>query len=352
MKKVEVITLTDSHLSKNTIEENISCFEQARKKAKELKLKKVHHIGDIFTNRSGLTLDVLIAFTRILEGFELDGIELIAIPGNHDKVHLNVDSSYLDIFKKEGVFTVHSSPTITEGFSDNLEIAFLPYYKEIDLYPEQLKKTVSLIKDKKKKTILLTHIAVNGVQNNDGSVIENDLDPNLFNNFHKVFIGHYHNRSQVGANIFYTGSAFPQNFGEDADKGFTLIYSDGSHEYFKPQFKEYIKLEVPFDQLEDFIKEESYTQLIEAGNQVRFIVSGEETQLKSFDKTRVTSLGFSIQLNDEKVEEHIQEVEEGKITTSFNMDTIILGYQDFCIKNSFDFTLGLKYLTMLKNGNL
>lgn len=352
MKKVEVIALTDTHLSKSTIEENISCFEQARIKAKELGLKRVHHIGDIFTNRSGLTLDVLIAFTRILQGFKEDGIELIAIPGNHDKVHLNVDASYLDIFITEGVFTVHANPTITEGFSDTLEIAFLPYYKEVDLYPEQLKKTVSLIKNKKKKTILLTHVAVSGVQNNDGSVIENDLDPNLFNNFHKVFIGHYHNRSQVGQNIFYTGSAFPQNFGEDADKGFTLIYSDGTHEYFKPRFKEFIKLEVPFDQLEDFIKEPSYTDLIEVGHQVRFVVSGEETQLKSFDKTRVTSLGFSIQLNDDKVEEHIADVEEGKITTSFNMDTIILGYQDFCVKNSFDFELGLKYLTLLKNGNL
>ena len=195
------VGLTDTHLNRNSLEDNVSIFKECIQVAKSYGLKTIYHFGDFFTNRDGQPLSTLITFIRIIMLFEEEDMELIAIPGNHDKVHLNSDSSYLDIFKSPN-FTVISKPTLTSGFSKEFELAYIPYYKEIYGYPEHLLKLIPQL-NKKKKYVLITHIAVSGVKNNDGSNVDNELTPDLFSCFYKVFVGHYHNRSQVGKNIFY-----------------------------------------------------------------------------------------------------------------------------------------------------
>lgn len=342
-KKPISIILTDTHLTQKSIEGNISIFRQVIDQAIELKLDVIYHLGDIFTNREGQQLNILVAFSKIIEMFEEAEVKLICIPGNHDKVFLNSNASYLDIFKRKNVFEVIDSPEIRD-FGD-LDVAFVPYYKEIDLYPEKLKSVISLL-NKNRRNILFTHIAVSGVMNNDGTIVNNNLDEDLFFNFYKVFSGHYHNRSQVGSKIFYIGSAFPQNFGEDAEKGFTILYSDGTHEYFKPQFKEFIKIEVPIAQIEHFLKEKAYTDLVEEGNEVRFVVSGESTEVKSLDRTRITSLGISVQSKEDEIEKNIEEVETVKLV-SFNKSSVIPLYSEFCKENSYNSKEGLNYLNKL-----
>ena len=342
-KKPISIILTDTHLNQKSVESNISIFRQVIDKAIDLKLDVVYHLGDIFTNREGQTLNILIAFSKIIKMFEDAEVKLICIPGNHDKVFLNSNASYLDIFIRNNVFEVIDSPEFRDF--DDFNVAFVPYYKEVDLYPEKLKSIISIL-NTNKKNILFTHIAVSGVMNNDGTVVNNNLDEDLFSNFYKVFTGHYHNRSQVGDNIFYIGSAFPQNFGEDGEKGFTILYSDGSHDYFKPQFKEFIKIEVPIGQIEHFLKEKAYTDLIEEGNEVRFIVSGESTEVKSLDRSRITDLGISVQSKEDEIEKNIEEVETVKLV-SFNKSSVIPLYSEFCKENSYNSKEGLNYLNKL-----
>ncbi len=341
-KDIVGIVLTDTHLTRNSIEGNLSIFKQVIAKASELGLKAVHHLGDIFTNREGQPLDILVAFFMIIKMFEDAKIKLICIPGNHDKVFLNSNSSYLDIFKRE-YFEVIDSPEVRNF--DGIDVAFIPYYKETDLYPEKLKSVISHL-NKNRKTCLFTHIAVDGVINNDGSAVSNELTEDLFSSFYKVFTGHYHNRSQVGENIFYIGSAFPQNYGEDSDKGFTLLYSDGSHEYFRPEFKEYIKIEVPISQVEDFIKTKSYSEMLEDGHNVRFVLKGPDTEVKAFDRSRITILGFSVQMNSDEIQKNIEEVETTQLV-SFNKSSVLSLYTEFCKENKYDKKQGLKYLNKI-----
>jgi DNA repair exonuclease SbcCD nuclease subunit len=63
--------------------------------------------------------------------------------------------------------------------------------------------------------IMVTHIGFDGVVNNDGSEVESVLKPNKFSRFTRVLVGHYHNASKLGENVYYTGSVYQNNFGED-----------------------------------------------------------------------------------------------------------------------------------------
>ena len=42
--------------------------------------------------------------------------------------------------------------------------------------------------------ILLTHIAVTGSKNNDGTLVSSKLSTKLFKNFYKVLSGQYHDK--------------------------------------------------------------------------------------------------------------------------------------------------------------
>ena len=65
-------------------------------------------------------------------------------------------------------------------------------------------------------------MSFDGVANNDGSKVESIIKPSMFSDYKSVLIGHYHNASKIAKNVFYTGSAYQNNYGENiTDKGFT-----------------------------------------------------------------------------------------------------------------------------------
>ncbi len=344
-KELISIGLTDTHLTRGTLSDNESIFDQAIELAVKHGLKEIHHYGDIFTNRAGQSLDILITFSRIIKKFEKSGIILKAMPGNHDKVHLNAEASYLDLFHSQ-YFQVIDGPhkqTITE----EIDYFYLPYFKEADLYPQLLKR-LSLDVNKKKTNYLFTHIAVKGVKNNDGTEVDNSLNNKSFSAFDKVFIGHYHNRSKVGDKIHHVGSAFPQNFGEDNEKGFLLVYDDGSHDYHRPVFREYHKIDLSVDQIDEFLSTGDYKSKIESGHQVRVVISGEDSKINSFDKTKISNHGISVKLKGDKIEENIKEAEENTFV-SFSHDSVTQAYKKFCEEKGYEVEEGLVYLKKLEN---
>ena len=71
-----------------------------------------------------------------------------------------------------------------------------------------------------------------------------------FENHFKVFSGHYHDQQKIG-NFYHIPSIQQNNYGEDSDKGFTVLFGDGSHELVKSDFKEYIKVQVDLDTCSD-----------------------------------------------------------------------------------------------------
>jgi exonuclease SbcD len=231
------IWITDIHLSLKTMKTVKYIFEQVQEICLQMEHPTLILGGDIFDSRSGQPQEVLTCFSEILQNLEQKGIKTLCIPGNHDRVDYTKEDSYLDAYSGWNEFILIKDYFSINVSEHNLRFHFIPYFDEKLTYGSYLAQAGNNL-DLTKKNILFTHIAISGVKNNDGSKIENNLTRDSFKHFHRVVVGHYHNR-QVFDNILYTGSAYQNNHGEDIQKGCSVVYSDGSIEFLKLDFPEY-----------------------------------------------------------------------------------------------------------------
>ena len=341
------IFLTDTHLSPVTEDINISIFNQVREEAKKLGLTNVYHLGDIFDARKAQPLQTLKTFEKILDDFAADGMVLIAIPGNHDKNDYKSENSYLDPFKHHPAFKLISTFEIIK-LADNVRLICIPFFSENAVFSTYFDKAVSYIK-KGQKCFLMTHIAVNGVKNNDGSKVENTLSKEMFSKFEQVFVGHYHNQSIIGKNINYIGSAFQHNFGEDENKGFCILHDDFEIEYIKAVFPKYKKIIVDLSktspkQTEQLIKEHKSENY-----KVRFVFKGSFEQVNAIDKNLFKKQGIDVKLESAELEAGIEEAEQDEFV-SFDKTGIENEFEIFCTENKIeDKKTGKKYINQILN---
>ena len=336
---VKAIVLTDTHLNQNNIDQNKDVYIQAINLAKKHNLNKVLHAGDIFDARKGQTDSLLKTFEEILDLFHENGITLVAIPGNHDKSDYKSDVSYLDPYKHHPGFNLLRSG----GFAED-NIYMFPYFLEDGTYESLLKQSIQRdFKNFGKDCILITHVAVNGVKNNDGSKIENNIKPALFSKFTKVLVGHYHNKSTVGTNIFYIGSAFQHNFGEDISKGFTLIMEDGTTQFAKATFKEYKKIVIEIEKVSPKEIEKMVETYANSEDSIRFVFKGTHEKLQAIDKTKFTKVGIDIKRESDEIEIGVEEAKNDEFI-SFDQTSIAKEFDEFCEQNNLDKKSGNKYL--------
>lgn len=343
VKKTPIAVIgTDSHLKKDNEDLVISCFEQTVGLMNELGIKVFCHGGDFFTTRNAQPEASLRTAKNIFQMF--NGISYWQMPGNHDKTSLDSENSYLDVFDKYcNLITGGSYMDFDEIEDCNVRLHFIPYFKEDGSYKDYLKKALENI-DTARKNVLLTHIAVTGVKNNDASEVENSLTSKMFEKFDSVLVGHYHNRSKVGKNIHYIGSMYAGNYGEDNEKGVTVLYNDGSFEYFQLDFPHYVKVVVEAGNKEELKK--AKTEHEGSENNVRLVFKGEKTKMEAINKTELEELGFDIKYEDETKIINKQ-IAEGELIM-FNRSNLKEAFAEFCkageIKNT---AKGEKYLELI-----
>ena len=301
------IAITDTHFSKENLEEVINIFEQFKGLALRCKVEYVFHLGDVFTNRVGQSLQTLLAFKTVLDSYKKAGLTLIAIPGNHDKTDLDSDDSYLDVFSNFDNFELIKSPT-TAKVNGDIKFHFLPYFH--NTYKDKLREFNI---DEDKINILCTHQAINGVKNNDGTEVTDCESPEEFSKFDKVLVGHYHNASKIGNNIHYIGSSHQSNFGETiSDKGFTIIYNDGSLAKYKSKFKKYIKIKLDVNDIDSI---ESALKLVDDHEEAnyRFIFGGDKTDLDNLNLTKFTERGIQVLFENSEMNSEILKAENEEL---------------------------------------
>jgi exonuclease SbcD len=344
MNKPIAIFSNDWHLKKENKEEIIDLVTQKCKLAKELGVKYLICLGDIFDSRVAQREEVLNAFGTILDTIKSHELELWALSGNHDKCVYSGYSSFLDPFKDHPNFNLGIVSSEIRFNKEGIFLYLLPFFQEemwIEEF-EKLKKTISL---EAEKHILCTHIAVTGSRNNDGTTVSSILSTKLFKDFYKVFSGHYHNSEKVGSNFYHLPSIQQNNFGENADKGFTVLYSDGSHELVKSKFKEYIKVKIDLDSInkeELALLKKKYKGV---DSNIRFEFVGSDSVLKSLKKEDFTSLGIDVKTKSKEIEDSLiySETEEVKEHTS---SSIKEEFEVFCKKEELSFEQGIKYLNI------
>lgn len=323
--------ITDTHLSEKTSTTVGYIFTQLISRMKEEEVSKLYHAGDWFNSRKGQSLQVLKQTKEIIESLKASGIETFIIPGNHDKVDLDSEDSFLDIFDEYGFNVVknHTIDYFGEVETGMLAVFMLPYFKETSQYPERLENLtgLGLSKNDKRPKVLITHVAVNGVKNNDGSEVVSELKEKAFKVFDHVYVGHYHNRSKVG-HIEYIGSAYQANFGEDDQKGFSWLYSDGTIEFEKLKFPEFIKLNINVDSMN---KEDSYKELLQIQKEnpesnIRVSIIGDPSKLKAFSKNKLNEMGVQVTMIDQQIEDNKQTCEQVNV---FDKSSVMSTFDKF-----------------------
>lgn len=335
MKKVSAIFITDTHLGKNNVELVKNIFQQLKELCLDKHCLRVIHGGDVFTSRSGQPLSCLIAWNDILSDFAKEGIKMDVIAGNHDKTDGDDESSYLDVFESK-TFCVHRNGGCFN--IGNITFAMMPYFRE-EKWLDVFKRVDEEVNEEGKPiSILVTHIGFDGVMNNDGSKVNSSIKPGDFKKYNKVLIGHYHNASKLGKNVYYTGSAYQSNFGETiTEKGFTLIYDDGSIEHVQSTFPQYRKTIIDVSDKEALREalDDIYKNKRDDDN-LRFVFRGSKTDCDKIDVCELQN-NYGIDCKFE-VEETTRAMEfaEDESVASYDKSTIMSDFEEFCDDSSID----------------
>lgn len=321
------VLVNDIHLDKNNGDLVKDIFKQLMSVCEEYDTHRIFCGGDVFTNRSGQPLQCLTDWKEILEILTKKGFEFHVIPGNHDKTDSNSERSYLDIFGDKCVCLYRNIGYI---ICENCLVGFIPYFQD----EKWLEKFEELDKKKSKQTrILITHMGFDGVVNNDGSRVSSIIKPSMFKNWTKVLIGHYHNASKLADNVIYTGSAYQNNYGENiTDKGFTVVFSDGSLKFVPSKFPKYIKEVINADDKETLMNLlEKYEG--EEYDHIRFVFRGKKTDCQKINISEIQGR-YGIDCKFESTEEvEAMEISESDSVLSYDKKTINKDFMKFCSDN-------------------
>ena len=193
---------------------------------------------------------------------------------------------------------------------------------------------------------MVCHQGINGGLSHKNATVNKELPTGMFEAFDTVLVGHYHNRNLVehdGDNdIWYTGSTYAANYGEDNDKGFTIIYDDGSIEFHQTDFPRYETLSVDITEIDGKWLSTTKKHIASSGANIRVIVTGDESELKKVKKQKFSDIGVKkLQLNVDSVGL------EAKVSRSFvslDKETVLKEYSKFCVSQEIDPDFGISYL--------
>ena len=331
------VFITDTHLDRDNGELVKSIFDQLIEVCRDYGTNRVFHGGDVFTNRSGQPLQCLTDWKDILEKLKENDIQISVIPGNHDKTDANSDKSYLDVYSGVGVRLFRRGGYI---IVPNSVVCFIPYYGDSRWLEEfhELEETIDeLLKeediDESYSKILITHMGFDGVKNNDGSEVESEIKPSMFKDWDTVLVGHYHNASRLTKNVIYAGSAYQGNYGENiTDKGFTVVFSDGSIEFVPSKFPKYIREDIEAtdkDTLRNVL--EKYDG--ETYDHIRIVFHGRKTDCEKINIADIqTRYGIDCKFVSTEEKEAI-EMSEGDSVLEYTKQSLTRDFVKFCSDN-------------------
>ena len=187
-----------------------------------------------------------------------------------------------------------------------------------------------------------------GIRGGLATPSDDELPSNIFNGFDSVLVGHYHNRKQIhGTNIEYIGSSRQHNFGEDEEKGYTILYSDGSTKFIKNEVNQRYKvIEVDVADMNDDFMNMLAEIKTDSRYKVKVRVKCDSAQSSAINKQKLAEAGANkIELVTEQTE--AMRTDHQSITQKFDKSGIKEEYTNFCAQKSIDNQLGLHYLEKL-----
>lgn len=337
--------MNDIHISKDDIAGFVANWNEALAVCQRFGIREIALGGDLFQSRVSQTLDVLLAVHDMLLLTAQAGISITLAEGNHDQVDQEALRGYCHLYDQHPDVTVVDDFLTLEDPAWDFVLHMMSYFPENGSFTGRLQALVAGSLEKGKLNYLYIHQGINGALTNPA---EDELPAHIFESFDKVFVGHYHNRAKIGGTeIEYIGSSRQFNFGEDTAKGYTVLNTDGTHEFIQNEANaRYKVLEVPASKVNAHLLDR--IDEMKADKRCRIKVRVVGAPADHIDKKRILEAGAS------KVElvcadaEVIEAPDEG-VLEKFDAGRIRQSYEEFCGKRSIeDVALGMAYLKKIE----
>lgn len=285
--------------------------------------------GDMFETRGKVNTLVFNTMYDKFKEISDAGINILAIPGNHDDLdNSDLPQHSLHAFKDIKNMSVVDDLS-TAVLDDLTEVTCIRYSKNTDM----LKETINSVGDyfDGSTKILMAHVGVDGGVVGSGnyplsdSFSLEDLRPDYFD---WVILGHFHKPQLLAENVFYCGSPIQHSFSDEGeDRGFFVIDTDD---------KKYIKFEViPNPKFitvtENDISKYDFQELADEGHYVRLQI--KESNLHQIQSSLPENLQYKVELQREYKEENRVDVRVGmspedvirKFAEQYNPDAVDKG---------------------------
>lgn len=221
-KQTKILLFSDLHvhMHKNLmsrLEDGLKVLEWIFRTAIEHDIETIVFGGDLFQDRQRIhTISYEKTFNLIRKFMDTyPQLKLYLLEGNHDMWFNNKHdvSSISPLQAIRGVTVVNKCESIE--VLPNYKMDFLPYTKN---------PVEDILQNfKNKSDILIGHIAIDEAKLNsftraevsveyEGDMVKVDIDK--FNNWKRVFLGHYHLAQKLNNVVEYIGSPYELNFGE------------------------------------------------------------------------------------------------------------------------------------------
>lgn len=343
-----VLLINDIHVSKDNLPEFSANWNEALSVCKKLDIELIAVGGDLFQSRAAQTLDVLLAVHDALVDADRQGIQVILANGNHDKVNQESVRGYCHVFSQhDNVMLADESMSVCKSDWD-FALHIIPYFPENGSFKDKLDDVTEHELVSGRKNYLYIHQGINGALLHSS---DNELPASMFADFDKVFVGHYHNRCIIkGTSIEYIGSSRQHNFGEDEEKGYTVLYNDGSYEFIKNQVNtRYQVIDTDADKVDIHLSDLLEEIKADGRYKVKVRVHATTAKAPGIDKNILLGAGATkVEIVTDEPE--VTETQSTSLFEKFDFHTIQINYQEFCRHKDIDnVSLGLTYLSKIKN---
>ena len=348
--KPYALLANDFHVGENNIAEFEKNWEEMLDVCQEYNVKHFFMAGDILESRAGQTLDVLLCIRRAYDRLWQRDITGIIADGNHDKNSGSSTFSFNNIIAGchpnlifVDTYYIHNIP------DSDVTIYTLSYFdKKSGKFMEIFNDIVSKL-NPERYNILYCH---QGISGGLSKISTDDLPVEIFEPFDSVLVGHYHNRKQIpDTNIEYIGSSRQHKFGEDPEKGYTILYTDGTTDFVQNEVnRRFVTHKTSFKDLPDLVemiqKRSEDTKNMES---VRVILDCTPAQIAKLDRQGLMNAGIAkLEVKDQRVE---HKVEQADFKAKYDKDGIKDEYRSYCAKeevSSEELALGLDYLDKIE----
>lgn len=208
------VCISDIHYSLNTLVDADTALFTAIDEAHSLEVPLII-AGDLHDTKAMLRGECVNQLVSTMEKARKLGVEVILIPGNHDKLNEKAEDDALHFL--DAYCQIIREPQIYKG------LEFVPYEHN----PQVLSK---YLKGLPEGSIVIMHQGLIGADMGHYAQDPSAVSPEDVAHL-RVISGHYHKAQDID-NFSYLGNPYTLTFGEaeHPPKGFAVLYSDGTLE--------------------------------------------------------------------------------------------------------------------------